>query len=131
MILPGFLFPHVATVLVAVDGRDLNGSVVTSTAPVAVLVPCAVQQDEPPVMFEGGDQDRRGSVAVVRVFFRPTDPVLPTDPSRTAVLAALLALKQGDSLAVSGLPNPLILSGPPWDRAGRGVVIECAARDYR
>jgi hypothetical protein len=129
MILPGFLFPHTATVLVAVDGRDLNGSVVTSVAPVAVLVPCSVQQDGPPE--PSLDQDRRGSVARVRVFFRPTDPVLPTDPSRTAVLAALLALKQGDELAVAGRPNPLVLDGPPWDRAGRGVVIECAARDYR
>lgn len=117
----GWFFGRVATIQAVSHPQDVGGGEVPTPSTLAVLVPCAVQQDGPPEPTTG-KQGRRGSTAKVKIFLRPSDP--------PGVLA-VQALKVDDRIPIDGFPYPLILDGPPFDASGRGVVWEAAARDIR
>jgi hypothetical protein len=119
----GWFMNHTVTLQVVRYPRDAGGGEVPTPRTVATEVPCCIQQDDGPSRADG--QARRGSEANVVVFFEPSCP---------PEVDAVEALKVNDRIEVTaptGRKRVVSLDGPPFDKAGRGVVWEARGREVR
>ena len=101
--------------------QDPSGGTIPTASPLAVLVPCCVQQDVPPERLPDGTY-RRGTKVRVTVFFSPD---LADSPDYA--LAALKQLKLESRLLLDD-GRTILLEGEPFDRAGQGAVYEAACK---
>jgi hypothetical protein len=117
-------FNRTTALVVIAYPQDAAGGELPGPGSTTIGVPCCVQQDSGPEP-RGEGQGRRGSTAMVRVYFGPNYSTFPD-----AALIAVKALKVNDRLALDD-GRVIVLDGPAFDESGRGVVWEAAGKDIR